>query len=128
MALIILAIIAGIFLITYHKAEADVTETATKVGVIMNGSKTDRSWNQAHYEGLEKTANDLIYVGHPIDFDEDVFLADMDRLRKAAYSNDEDNIRSLVMSMAPTYRPDGKGETPEGETPCEEAALVGAGV
>jgi len=59
MALIIMAIIAGIFLITYHKAEADVTETATKVGVIMNGSKTDRSWNQAHYEGLEKTAAEL---------------------------------------------------------------------
>ena len=79
-------------------------------------------------EGLEKTANDLIYVGHPIDFDENVFLNDMDRLRQAAYNNDEANIRSLIMSMAPTYRPDGKGETPEGETPCQEATLVGAGV
>ena len=79
-------------------------------------------------EGLEKTANDLIYVGHPIDFDENVFLNDMDRLRQAAYNNDEANIRRLIMSMAPTYRPDGKGETPEGETPCQEATLVGAGV
>lgn len=59
MSIIITAIVAGIFLITYHKAETDVTENATKVGVIMNGSKTDRSWNQAHYEGLEKTAKEL---------------------------------------------------------------------
>ena len=79
-------------------------------------------------EGLEKTANDLIYVGHPIDFDENVFLSDMEGLRRAAYDNDEDNIRSLILAMAPTYRPDGKGETPAGETPCEEAALVGTGV
>lgn len=78
-------------------------------------------------EGLEKTANDLIYVGHPIDFDEDIFLRDMDSLRQAAYDNDE-NIRNLIMSMAPTYRPDSKGETAKGEKPCEEASLVGAGV
>lgn len=59
MAIIIMALVGGIFLITYHKAEPDITEKETKVGVIMNGSKTDRSWNQAHYEALEKTAAEL---------------------------------------------------------------------
>ena len=59
MSIIILALVSGIYFITYHKAAPDVTENATKVGVIMNGSKTDRSWNQAHYEGLEKTAAEL---------------------------------------------------------------------
>ena len=58
-------------------------------------------------EGLEKTANDLIYIGHPVDFDSDVFLGRIDELMEAAYSNSED-IRSLVVSLAPTYRP---GET-----------------
>lgn len=55
-------------------------------------------------EGLEKTANDLIYIGHPIDFDSDAFLARIDELMQAAYSNSED-IRSLVISLAPTYHP-----------------------
>ncbi len=55
-------------------------------------------------EGLEKTANDLIYIGHPIDFDSDAFLARIDELMQAAYANSED-IRSLVISLAPTYHP-----------------------
>ena len=59
MSVIIAAIIIGIVLITYHKDEPDITETATKVGVIMNGSRTDRSWNQAHYEALCETAEKL---------------------------------------------------------------------
>jgi len=59
MSIIIVALVGGIYFITYHKAEPDVTKNATKVGVIMNGSKTDRSWNQAHYEALERTAAEL---------------------------------------------------------------------
>lgn len=55
-------------------------------------------------EGLEKTANDLIYIGHPIDFDSDAFLARIEELMQAAYANSED-IRSLVVSLAPTYHP-----------------------
>ena len=53
-------------------------------------------------EGLEKTANDLIFVGHPVDFDADLFLLDIDKLAEAAYSND-DSIRGLVMDIVPTY-------------------------
>ena len=44
----------------------------------------------------------------------------MGRLRDAAYANDE-NIRSLVVEMAPTYRPDGDN-LPE----ASEKALVHA--
>ena len=53
-------------------------------------------------EGLEKTANDLIFVGHPIDFDSDAFLKDIDKLAEAAYSNSRD-IRNMVMDFVPTY-------------------------
>lgn len=55
-------------------------------------------------EGLEKTANDLIYIGHPIDFNSDEFLGRIDELMETAYANDE-NIRELVMSLVPTYHP-----------------------
>ena len=55
-------------------------------------------------EGLEKTANDLIYIGHPIDFDSDSFLGRIEELMETAYANSP-NIRELVMELAPTYRP-----------------------
>ena len=59
MSMIIIAIVIGIFTITYHEAEIDITENTTKVGVILNGNKNDHSWNQAHYESLEATATKL---------------------------------------------------------------------
>ena len=55
-------------------------------------------------EGLEKTANDLIYIGHPIDFDSDVFLGRIEELMESAYSN-SDSIRALVTELVPTYHP-----------------------
>ena len=58
-------------------------------------------------EGLEKTANDLIFIGHPVDFDADEFLGRIGELSGAAYENRED-IRELIMSLVPTYRPKGK--------------------
>ena len=55
-------------------------------------------------EGLQKTDNDLIHIGNPIKFDEDVFLDKLEGLMLAAYSN-RDNIRDLVREMVSTYRP-----------------------
>lgn len=57
--IIILAIVAGIFVITTREKNTQVTEKTTKVGVILNGVKEDRSWSQSHYEGLEDTAAQL---------------------------------------------------------------------
>lgn len=57
-------------------------------------------------EGLEKTANDLIYIGHPVDFDAEDFLAQMDALKEAAMSNDA-AIKALVGQIVPTYSPRG---------------------
>lgn len=56
---VIVAILAGIFLINVSEKNTDVTEKATKVGVILNGSKDDKSWSQSHYEGLMTTAESL---------------------------------------------------------------------
>ena len=53
-------------------------------------------------EGLKKTDNDLIFIGNPIPFNEDGFLAELGDLMEAAYSNKE-NIRELVQKIVQTY-------------------------
>lgn len=58
-------------------------------------------------EGLRKTDNELIHIGSPIPFDEDLFLRQMESLMEAAYNN-QDDIRSVVASMVPTYHPAGE--------------------
>ncbi len=55
-------------------------------------------------EGLKKTANDLIFIGCPIPFNIEEFLAQLDELMLAAYSNKE-NIRDYVAKMVNTYHP-----------------------
>ena len=57
-------------------------------------------------EGLTKTENELIHIGQPIPFDEDLFLTKMENLMDAAYHNRPD-IRDYVASMVNTYHPNG---------------------
>lgn len=57
-------------------------------------------------EGLKKTPNELIHIGSPIPFDNDVFLSQLAPLMSAAYANDK-NIREIVQSMVSTYHPEG---------------------
>lgn len=56
---IIVIIIAGIFLINGKKEDTNVTKERTKVGCLFIGSCNDNSYNQSHFEGLEKTAETL---------------------------------------------------------------------
>ncbi|MBQ8092224.1 MAG: polysaccharide biosynthesis protein, partial [Clostridia bacterium] len=58
-------------------------------------------------EGLQKTENALIHIGKPIPFDERRFLSQLAELMDAAYSNKEGVIRSLIMSIVSTYKPEG---------------------
>ncbi len=58
-------------------------------------------------EGLEKTRNNLIFVGHPLDFDEKKFLVNIQDLMDAAYAN-RDDIKELVKNAVNTYTPDVK--------------------
>ena len=55
-------------------------------------------------EGLDKTDNDLIHIGHPIAFDTDQFLTQLGDLMEAAYSN-KDDIRERVEGIVSTYHP-----------------------
>ena len=58
-------------------------------------------------EGLQKTNNELIHIGKPIPFDEEVFLGQLAQLMDVAYSNKENVIRSLIMGIVSTYKPEG---------------------
>ena len=56
-------------------------------------------------EGLQKTDNDLIHIGNPIQFNEEAFLQQLEALTEAAYANKEDKIRTLVQETVSTYHP-----------------------
>lgn len=56
-------------------------------------------------EGLEKTANGLISVAKPLDFDEDKLFEKLDILYKAAY-NETKEMKKLVGKLVETYKVD----------------------
>lgn len=53
-------------------------------------------------EGIAATKNKKIFIGKPIDMDEEKFLKQLDRLKIAAEDNNCD-IRSLIQEIVPTY-------------------------
>lgn len=61
-------------------------------------------------EGIEKTENDLIHIGKPIEFDEKSFFKDLEKLAYASYDN-SDNIVEMVEAVVPTFHPVGKHPT-----------------
>lgn len=60
-------------------------------------------------EGLQKTANDLIFIGKPLEFDEVHFLSQLRELEKAAMEESPD-IKEKVAGIIPMYhiRPEDK--------------------
>lgn len=60
-------------------------------------------------EGLQKTANDLIFIGKPLEFDEVHFLSQLRELEKAAMEESPD-IKEIVAGIISTYhiRPEDK--------------------
>lgn len=57
--IIVVALVAGIFVINIYEADAEVTKEPTNVGLILNGYKDDKSWSQSHYESLKNSAEEL---------------------------------------------------------------------
>ena len=55
-------------------------------------------------EGLKETANKRIFIGKPIEFDEEEFRRQLDLLEQEAVNEDGD-IRKEVMKIVPTYHP-----------------------
>lgn len=54
-------------------------------------------------EGLKKTANKMIFIGKPIDFDTEVFEKQLEELFLHAKQEDKD-IRKEIKDIVPTYR------------------------
>lgn len=54
-------------------------------------------------EGLQKTANDRIFIGKPLEFDDEKFFADLVRLKEVAYREDSDMKRE-VKAIVPSYQ------------------------
>lgn len=53
-------------------------------------------------EGLEKTANDLIYIGHPNDFSDEEFAAALERIKPMCQAN-SDSIVDEIENIVKTY-------------------------
>lgn len=53
-------------------------------------------------EGLKKTANKMIFIGKPIEFDADIFEKQLDKLIADAKKEDKD-IRRQIKEVVPTY-------------------------
>ncbi len=55
-------------------------------------------------EGLQKTQNDLIFIGKPLEFDMNSFVESLKGLTEAAYRN-VDDMKNRVSMVVDTYRP-----------------------
>lgn len=53
-------------------------------------------------EGLTETANKMIYIGKPIEFDDSAFVIQLEKLRQASL-DEEGDIRAAVREIVPTY-------------------------
>ncbi len=56
-------------------------------------------------EGLQKTVNDLIFIGRHIELNEVTFINDLKELKLAAEENDEERVLVLLHRLVPTYVP-----------------------
>ncbi len=54
-------------------------------------------------EGLQKTANNLIFIAKPIVFDDEKFFSDLAKLKEEAYEDRED-MKELVAALVPSYK------------------------
>ena len=56
-------------------------------------------------EGLEKTANDRISIGKPIEMDDELLFRTLEKLYDEAYA-ESDKMKDLVKELVPTYKID----------------------
>ena len=59
-------------------------------------------------EGLKETANRMIYIGRPIEYDDALFERQLERLREASVNESQD-IRALVQEIVPSYQYEEQG-------------------
>lgn len=57
--IVLLIIIVGMLAMHGNEKNTEVTKEVTKVGFLYNGTIDDKGWGQSHYEGINKTADEL---------------------------------------------------------------------
>ena len=60
-------------------------------------------------EGIRSTANNLIFIGKPLEIDEPKFARQLAELEEVCHQPDGD-VRSLIQEIVPTYQPEKSGE------------------
>lgn len=58
-------------------------------------------------EGLQKTENSSVFIGHPIELDEEKFFKQLTELHHMV-ENEEDHVKEKVREIIPTYQPYGQ--------------------
>ena len=56
-------------------------------------------------EGMGKTANEMIFIGRPLELDEDSLFEDLENLKTQAYQ-ETDKMKQIVHKLVPTYKID----------------------
>ena len=56
-------------------------------------------------EGMQETENELIFIGKPIEMDDEDFKKKLELLDKES-RNESPRIKELVAEIVPTYHPD----------------------
>ena len=83
-------------------------------------------------EGLEKTPNELIFIGHFNDFDRNLLMERLKSLDVACHNNSSE-IRSVLQQIVPTYHPNAEAQTDQSvqehaNAPLETGALTAGAV
>ena len=60
-------------------------------------------------EGLQKTENSSVFIGHPIELDEEKFFKQLTELHHMV-ENEEDHVKEKVREIIPTYQPYGQSK------------------
>lgn len=81
-------------------------------------------------EGLTRTANDLIHVGKPLEFDVERFMGELEELARVSYENSAEMVQILA-KVVPTFHPAGKHQEESRQTTdvtdCAEGQLPEGG-
>lgn len=99
----ILDLARNLILLSGHKPGEDIQITFTG---LRPGEKLYEEMLMKE-EGMQQTANKLIYIGKPIQFDEAGFLEQLEALRNYVVE-EPDDIRSFIQRLVPTYSIQGK--------------------
>lgn len=60
-------------------------------------------------EGMRKTKSEKIYIGKPIEFDQDEFNEQLQRLHECAQTNNVAAIEQVLLKMVPTFKHNSNG-------------------